>query len=120
MMSAVARPIPLAAAVMIATRSVKRMVSSSRLLVLLVIPAEFTLSALGGGKGGVRWGMPERSPAPTSPSPSLRHGPPPSPPKGRRGDACMLPIATASFALSEAAAKGPAIGLGFGGAAWLG
>jgi hypothetical protein len=47
----------------------------------------------GAERVGVRWGTPERPPAPTSPSPSPRDGSPPSPPSGRRGESgCVLEL----------------------------
>src|SRR6185312_5023606 len=45
----------------------------------------YALSAPGGGEGGVRWGMPESPPAPTSPSQRSAPGPSLSPLKGGEG-----------------------------------
>src|SRR5712692_341218 len=45
----------------------------------------FSLSAPGGGEGGVRWGIPERGAGTHLTLPSLRDGPLPLPPEGREG-----------------------------------
>src|SRR5713226_7479001 len=45
----------------------------------------FSLSAPGGGEGRVRWGIPERGASTHLTLPSLRDGPLPLPPEGRRG-----------------------------------
>src|SRR6267378_6488643 len=44
-----------------------------------------SLSAPGGGEGRVRWGIPERGAGTHLTLPSLRDGPLPLPPEGRRG-----------------------------------
>src|SRR6266436_3994042 len=54
-------------------------------------PVHYLSGLYRGGEGGVRWGITERWPSPTSPSRRVSDGSPPSPPaSGRRGQRRMV------------------------------